>query len=81
VSLLESEKIALLETRAQDLEREVQSRTRSLEEKYQQETLVNDLSFAQKRIEKIPSDQRVRNGVKRENGKHQGMPSKNGKNR
>lgn len=44
VSQLESEKIALLESRAADLEREVQARTRSLEEKYQQEQLVNEIA-------------------------------------
>jgi PAS domain S-box-containing protein len=44
VSLLESEKMALLESRALDLEREVQTRTHSLEEKYQQEQLVNKIA-------------------------------------
>ncbi|MBE9176263.1 PAS domain S-box protein [Synechocystis salina LEGE 06155] len=44
VSLLESEKIALLENRAADLEREVEVRTRSLEEKHRQEQLVNRIA-------------------------------------
>ena len=44
VSSLESEKIALLESRTRDLEREVQVRTRRLEEKHQQEKLVASIA-------------------------------------
>jgi len=44
VASLESEKIALLENRARDLEQEVQARTRSLEEKHQQERLISSIA-------------------------------------
>ncbi|MFM1842963.1 MAG: hypothetical protein RLZZ490_1701, partial [Cyanobacteriota bacterium] len=44
VASLESEKIALLENQTRALEQEVVARTRSLEEKYQQEQLVTEIA-------------------------------------